>query len=45
LAAACALGLISVVWFEGIKWMQRRRKRSGPTSGAPGSAADGQSIA
>jgi P-type Ca2+ transporter type 2C len=23
-AAACALGLFSVVWFEGIKWVRRR---------------------
>ena len=26
LAAACALGLLSVLWFEGIKWMRRRRQ-------------------
>jgi len=24
LAAACALGLLSVLWFEGIKWLRRR---------------------
>lgn len=24
LAAACALGLLSVLWFEGIKWVRRR---------------------
>ncbi len=28
LASACALGLLSVLWFEGIKWL-RRRGRSG----------------
>ena len=31
LAAACALGLLSVVWFEGIKWVRRRApKPKGP---------------
>ena len=25
LAAACGLGLLSVLWFEGIKWVRRRR--------------------
>jgi len=45
LAAACALGLLSVVWFEGIKWMQRRRHGGGPTSGTPASATDSRSIA
>ncbi|RFC39892.1 MAG: Ca2+-transporting ATPase [Candidatus Nitrotoga sp. CP45] len=31
LAAACGLGLMSVVWFEGIKWARRRaRKPNGP---------------
>ena len=29
LAAACALGLLSVVWFEGIKWA---RRRAGPAT-------------
>ena len=24
LAAACSLGLLSVLWFEGIKWARRR---------------------
>ena len=28
LAAACALGVMSVFWFEGIKWVQRGRSRS-----------------
>ena len=27
LAAACALGLLSVLWFEGIKWARRRGGR------------------
>ncbi|MGI9216131.1 MAG: HAD-IC family P-type ATPase, partial [Hydrogenophaga sp.] len=26
LAAACALGMLSVFWFEGIKWVQRTRQ-------------------
>jgi Ca2+-transporting ATPase len=30
LAAACGLGLLSVVWFEGIKWVRRRGRPSGP---------------
>jgi P-type Ca2+ transporter type 2C len=31
LAAACALGLASVLWFEGIKWVRRRPgRRAGP---------------
>lgn len=31
LAAACGLGLMSVVWFEGIKWARRWvRKPNGP---------------
>ena len=29
LAAACALGLLSVFWFEAIKWVQRTRAASG----------------
>ena len=29
LAAACALGLLSVFWFEAIKWIQRTRAASG----------------
>ena len=28
LAAACALGLLSVLWFEGIKWTRRRAHKS-----------------
>ncbi len=28
LAAACALGMLSVVWFEGIKWIRRRGRQS-----------------
>ena len=36
LAAACALGLLSVVWFEGIKWLRRRsRKPKGPDATSP----------
>jgi len=45
LAAACALGLLSVLWFEGIKWMRRRRQGRGPTSGTTASATDSRSIA
>ena len=30
LAAACGLGLLSVLWFEGIKWVLRRRAHAGP---------------
>ena len=29
LAAACGLGLLSVMWFEGIKWIRRRARRGG----------------
>jgi len=28
LAAACALGVLSVLWFEGIKWARRKRLRA-----------------
>jgi Ca2+-transporting ATPase len=28
LAAACGLGLLSVLWFEGIKWVRRRRRKA-----------------
>jgi P-type Ca2+ transporter type 2C len=35
LAAACGLGLVSVLWFEGIKWA----RRSGRKLDATGSAA------
>jgi Ca2+-transporting ATPase len=38
LAAACALGLLSVVWFEGIKWA-RRKARTGKGPGGPRLAA------
>lgn len=31
LAAACALGLLSVVWFEGIKWVRRRGHQPSPS--------------
>jgi P-type Ca2+ transporter type 2C len=37
LAAACGLGLMSVVWFEGIKWARRRSGRVD----APGKATHG----
>ncbi len=30
LAAACGLGVLSVVWFEGIKWLRRRGGQSAP---------------
>ena len=29
LAVACGLGLLSVVWFEGVKWV---RRRAGPAT-------------
>ena len=29
LATACGLGLLSVLWFEGIKWVRRRSRQSG----------------
>jgi hypothetical protein len=45
LAAACALGLLSAVWFEGSKWTQRRRQGRGSTSGTPPSATESRSIA
>ena len=32
LAAACALGLLSVLWFEGIKWVRRRTDGAGPAA-------------
>ena len=40
LAAACGLGLLSVVWFEGIKWFRRRGQRPGE----PGDMADTAAI-
>ena len=33
LAAACGLGLLSVVWFEGIKWVRRRARKAKPPGG------------
>lgn len=33
LAAACALGLLSVLWFEGIKWARRRAQGRQPPHG------------
>jgi len=42
LAAACGLGLLSVVWFEGIKWVRRRGRRPGsPGDTTHRTAADG----
>ncbi len=36
LAAACGLGLLSVLWFEGIKWARRRAgKPDGPGGASP----------
>ena len=44
LAAACGLGLLSVVWFEGIKWARRRaRGLEGP--GGTGEVATTQGLA
>ena len=34
LAAACGLGLLSVLWFEGIKWARRRGRNLDGTGGA-----------
>jgi len=34
LASACGLGVLSVAWFEGVKWVQRRRA----SGAAPGHA-------
>jgi len=34
-----------VLWFEGIKWMRRRRQGRGPTSGTTASVTDSRSIA
>jgi Ca2+-transporting ATPase len=33
LAAACGLGLLSVLWFEGIKWARRRARQPTPPLG------------
>ncbi|MEO7941418.1 MAG: hypothetical protein ABIR55_22565, partial [Burkholderiaceae bacterium] len=38
LALACGLGSLSVLWFEGIKWV-RRRGRKGDGSGGSGQVA------
>jgi P-type Ca2+ transporter type 2C len=35
LAAAVALGLLSVVWFEGIKWIRRRGRGDGSRARSP----------
>jgi Ca2+-transporting ATPase len=35
LAAAVALGLLSVVWFEGIKWIRRRGRPDASRAGEP----------
>ena len=39
LAAACGLGLLSVLWFEGIKWARRRARKSQGPGGASQVAA------
>jgi P-type Ca2+ transporter type 2C len=39
LAAACGLGLLSVVWFEGIKWARRRTGKPNGGGGATKAAA------
>ncbi|MEO8297469.1 MAG: cation-translocating P-type ATPase C-terminal domain-containing protein [Burkholderiales bacterium] len=40
LAAACGLGLLSVVWFEGIKWVRRRTRKSGGSGAVSASQTD-----
>lgn len=35
LAAAVALGMLSVLWFEGIKWLRRRGRRDGARTRKP----------
>jgi Ca2+-transporting ATPase len=40
LAAACGLGLLSVVWFEGIKWVRRRARKSGGSGAVSASQTD-----
>jgi Ca2+-transporting ATPase len=42
LAAACALGVLSVVWSEGIKWMRRRSLKSGALGSAMHGPATGR---
>ena len=43
LAAACALGVLSVVWFEGVKWVLRKtRKHEEPGAAKPSAAARGR---
>jgi Ca2+-transporting ATPase len=43
LAAACALGLLSVVWFEGIKWVrQSAPKPKGPSGASPSASPQGR---
>jgi len=39
LAAACGLGLLSVVWFEGIKWARRKARNPNGPGGASQVAA------
>jgi P-type Ca2+ transporter type 2C len=46
LAAACGLGLLSVAWFELIKWHQRRRRwRGSPGDTTRGAVGDRKSAA
>jgi Ca2+-transporting ATPase len=40
LAAACGLGLVSVLWFEGIKWFRRQGRRPG----SPGHGTDSAAV-
>jgi hypothetical protein len=43
LAAACGLGLLSLVWFEGIKWARRRvHKPNGPGGASSDAAPQGR---
>jgi len=42
LAAACGLGVLSVVWFEGIKWARRARQPAGPGGARRNTATPGQ---
>lgn len=43
LAAAVALGLLSVVWFERIKWTRRQGRRAGSRAREPASWVIGSS--